>query len=258
MRRQRQSGFSLIELSVVLVIVALVSAGGIAILRGSISQRQQEETVAKLAKIEEILLYYRRAFNRLPCPGDITLAPTAGNFGIEAANPGTCTGGTPVANFGPAATHVIAGMLPVKTLQLDDEYAFDGWGRRFMYVIDRRFTDVEAFNNIVVSDQTTGAVVINDTNDDLRTDHGVYVVTSFGENGHGGYPRAGSTSRRDADSTNVHELENCDCNANAVSGTFDQEFVQRAPGSNDASDDTDYFDDVVVYKVRGLLRSLTE
>src|SRR5690242_8346084 len=83
------------------------------------------------------------AFNgRRPCPADGQYAINNANFGVEAATPGTCTGSTPAAPFGPDAgtSYVVGGTIPTKTLNISDDYAFDGWGRRMTYVVDTRAT----------------------------------------------------------------------------------------------------------------------
>jgi len=46
--------------------------------------------------IDQALLNYSVAFNRLPCPADLTRSASSQYYGVEAANPGTsnCTGGS--------------------------------------------------------------------------------------------------------------------------------------------------------------------
>lgn len=244
-----QAGFTLLELTIVLLIIGTVLSGGVVVTAAMLTRMQTSETEHKLATIEEAILHYRRAFNRLPCPGDITIAPDAANFGMEAPDIGTCTGGTPAANFGPASTTVVAGGLPTVALQLEDDYAVDGWGRKFLYAVDTQFTSADAFDDIPITDVTTGAIVVNDTNDDPRTSAGAYVVVSFGPDKHGGFGRLGGAQRFDGDTTNTHQLENCDCDADAAATAFDSVFVQRAAGGNPALI-TDSFDDILVFGTR--------
>jgi prepilin-type N-terminal cleavage/methylation domain-containing protein len=134
----RPAGFTLLEMSVVLVIIGVVLAGGMSMFTASLQKRQQQETRAKLDAIQQALYLYRLSANRLPCPADITLALGHANFGVEAANKGACTGGTPAAND--ASGNKVMGMVPTTTLQLPDDYATDGWGRRILYAVDKHFT----------------------------------------------------------------------------------------------------------------------
>ena len=86
----RRRGFTLLEMSIVLVIIAVVVGGGMTIFSGSLQKRQLQETQFKLKAIQKALLDYRITYNRIPCPADVTLAlptltvPTY--FGFEAGS----------------------------------------------------------------------------------------------------------------------------------------------------------------------------
>ncbi len=100
-------GFSLIEICIVLGIIAIVTASGMTIFSNSLQERQLKDTQKKMQAIQDALLNYRSVFNRIPCPADVTQAISAtptNYFGTEAATPGTCTGGTPAANFSTVVT----------------------------------------------------------------------------------------------------------------------------------------------------------
>jgi prepilin-type N-terminal cleavage/methylation domain-containing protein len=254
-RRHSQQGFTLLELSVVLVIIGIVAASGLAMLTASIKQRQFDETVAKARTVQDALLSYRRSNGRLPCPGDTTLGFTATNFGIEGATGGTCTGGTPAATF--SSGNVVAGLIPVKTLGLSDDYSYDGYGGRFLYVVDKRYTVSGAFVTYPITDTTNGAITVNDSTGAARTGIAVEALVSFGADQHGAYPYQGGSTRMYGDgSTNANEWENCGCNATAAA-TFNGTFVQQLPYQNPGTK-TDVFDDIVYYKTRSTLRSPDE
>jgi prepilin-type N-terminal cleavage/methylation domain-containing protein len=155
--KSRVVGFTLLEMSVVLIIITVIVAGGMAMFTGSLQKRQLAETQVKLKAIQQALYSFRLANSRIPCPADVTLAVTDTNFGVEGATLGTCTGGSPAANF--STGNNVEGMVPTVTLGLPDEYAFDGWGRRLMYAADARFTATNAF--ITYSINTAGAMQIN-------------------------------------------------------------------------------------------------
>jgi prepilin-type N-terminal cleavage/methylation domain-containing protein len=86
---QRQ-GFTLLEMSVVMVIIGSVAAGGMTTFSASLQQRQLQETQYKLQAIQKALYDFSMVNNRFPCPGDITLSISDPNFGAEGVNPGTC------------------------------------------------------------------------------------------------------------------------------------------------------------------------
>jgi hypothetical protein len=200
--------------------------------------------------IQNALVQYRYAFDRLPCPANATIAINLVNFGVEAANPGSCTGGVPAANFllTPAvdARDAREGMVPTKTLQLPDDYAFDGWGRRFMYAVSADYTAPGAFIFISAQDTSQRMTILNQEGG-AKSTIACEVLVSFGPNGHGAYPRNGGATRINASSVNVNELNNCDCNNTASASTgFDGVFVQQDLALNPANA-RDGFDDLVYF-----------
>ena len=89
--------------------------------------------------IQQTLLNYAKAKGYLPCPADITLTPsTNSSYGVEHRfrkfGPPACV----AANF--TSSNTVGGMLPTKTLRLDDSFALDGFGRPFIYAVDNRLS----------------------------------------------------------------------------------------------------------------------
>lgn len=157
MKSIRLRAFSLLEMAIVLLIIAAVIGGSISMFAGSLQKKQYEETAAKMDVIEKALLDFRRVNDRLPCPGSLTMAITNVNFGIEAAKSSetstSCHGLTPSATYYLGAP-IEVGLLPTKTLKLPDDYAFDSWGRRIMYVVDGNATVTDAFAELDGQDPT--------------------------------------------------------------------------------------------------------
>ena len=120
-----QSGFSLVELTVVLVIVALLSSG---LLLGLSAQRDvssNQEAQRQLDNIKEALLAFAITNGRLPCPAIPTLANTNVNAGQE-DRPNTSS-----------ACNLAYGALPWTSLGLPET---DPWGQRFSYFASLKFT----------------------------------------------------------------------------------------------------------------------
>ncbi len=264
MRRHRHiSGFSLLEMSIVLLIIAIVAGGGAVMLSASVEKRQYDETNEKMRVIQKALLDYRRAFNRLPCPGDLTLASTNAEFGLEAGKTTntveSCAGDSPAANytstFFTTANDIDVGALPVRTLGLPDDYMFDGWGRRFTYAVDNRFTVVDAFNNIDVSEATEVRIMVLSASIATKTTSAAYVLLSHGETGQGAYSREGD--RIYVGIAGATDGINCNCTGVGDVGTIYGMYIQ-APPSQDPADPTDINDDIVVYATRQHLRSSDE
>ncbi len=265
-------------MSIVLILIGIVVGGSITISTASLHNRQIEDTHDKLQAIQTALYNYRVAFNRLPCPADLTLVladPTTGlpdqYFGVEGANPGwaasspgNCYGGTPHASRWDnisATESAATGMVPTQTLRLPDDYAFDGWGRRFRYVIDTAFTAPGAFTTIPFLDSAGVRMYVMNTISVPRTNltsTAAYTITSFGPDGHGAFPRNGGNTTISAGTdtnpvVNADTLKNCNCSATTgAQNTFDSVFIQRAP-TTDPNNRLDNFDDVVVYATRATL-----
>lgn len=262
-----EAGFTLLEMSIVLIIIGTVLTGGILYLSMTLKQRAGVETQHKLQVLQQMLLDYRLAYNRIPCPADLKLATTDKDFGVEAV----ATGGTPPTdtgcNFGSGSPQAdfnngnfYEGMVPTKTLGLSDDYAFDGWGRRIDYAVDMNFTKTNAFSsaNIPASDTTTRMTIKTASSGGATiTQLAAYVLISFGPDGHGAFPRGASATPINENSTNADEKDNCDCDGFANATGLDGEFIQKAPTQN-VNDLTDTFDDMVVYATRSDLRSKQE
>lgn len=120
---QRFQGFTLVELTIVLVIVGLLTGG---LLLGIAAQRNAAETSEarrQLENIREALLGYAMANGRLPCPAPATLPNSDAGAGVAATPP--CDN---------AGQH---GVLPWVTLGLPET---DPWGNRFTYTVSSAFT----------------------------------------------------------------------------------------------------------------------
>jgi prepilin-type N-terminal cleavage/methylation domain-containing protein len=123
--RPQHAGFSLVELTVVLVIVALLSSG---LLLGLSAQRDvtsNQEVQRQLDSIKEALLAFAITNGRLPCPAIPTLPNTNANAGQE---------DRPNINTACNLTH---GVLPWASLGLPE---IDPWGQRFTYFASAKFT----------------------------------------------------------------------------------------------------------------------
>ena len=245
MKFDKELGFTLLEMGIVLIITSIVAVGVMVTLTDSLTARQLRDTTSKLEAIQKALYDYRVAFSRLPCPADVTQAMTSATFGTEVATPGSCA----TANF--TSAYDIEGMVPTRTLRLPDDYAIDSWGRRIMYAVTKDMTQTSAFNIIAGSDATTRMTVKN-ADAGANTTQAAYVLLSFGPNGHGSYSRSGGNARLNGGSTNADEWNNCDCDTNANPTGLDGIFVQKDATVN-STDRYNNFDDVVMYATRANL-----
>src|SRR5579884_4112058 len=163
-------GFSLLELSIVLTVISLIIGGGMVTLTGYMQATQYNATVARMDEIEKALFNYAVAFNRIPCPSSLTALAGTATYGAEAANKGSCTGGTPAANFS-AASGTVEGGVPTRTLRMPDAYQYDGWGNRFRYAVDPTMTAANALPIKAGGPCTasTSAITVKDSTGASRT-----------------------------------------------------------------------------------------
>lgn len=249
---RRRRGFTMLEMSIVLVILGVIVSGIMTVFTASLAKRQYQETVTKMELIQKTLYSYRVAFNRLPCPADATLANTNANFGVEANNPGSCTGGAIAANFSQSpvvgAQDAREGMVPVRTLRLPDDYAYDGWGRRFMYSVSRDATQSGAFT-IISGFDTSARMTIRDRQGGTKSTLAIQVLSSAGPNGHGAFPRSGGATRISVGSVNTDEQNNCDCDNTATATAMNATFVQKDI-TQDPANKLNVFDDLILFTTR--------
>ncbi len=127
------SGFTLVEMAVVLLILGLLMAGLLQPLANRMEQSRRQETMAAMEQIREALVGHALVNGRLPCPD------TTGD-GLE----DSCDSNDDVVN---------AGTLPWATLGVTGT---DAWGRSFLYAVNGAFTvafdlDTEGENGGVLS-----------------------------------------------------------------------------------------------------------
>lgn len=113
-----QSGFTLVEMAIVLLIVALLIGGGLTAVTAQIEQQKFKDTQKLLADAREALLGFAAANGRLPCPA------TAASNGVEAPAGGS-TSAVP-------CTSPYGGFLPGVTLGMTgldaNGFVLDAWG----------------------------------------------------------------------------------------------------------------------------------
>jgi prepilin-type N-terminal cleavage/methylation domain-containing protein len=155
--RAGQSGFSLIEISLVLVIFGLAMGGIIAAIGPQLELRKYSNTQKQLDEINEAIVAFALVNRRIPCPA--TLASDGReSFCTAGGGPGLLGCGAEV--FLPAATSVglrkgrcaaapNAGFVPAVTLGLPGQRAdgvvVDAWAAPIRYVVPA--TVNQGFNN---------------------------------------------------------------------------------------------------------------
>lgn len=265
--KRSPGGFSLLELSIVLIIIGLVAGVSIDMGLYTIEVVKEVANNHKLNVIEQSLMSYRLANERLPCPAQASLPTSDPYYGAEADNAsGTCTGGTPHADTSvsitgnPSAANyssVAEGAVPFKALGLPESFMYDAWGYKFAYAVWAPDTAEGAFLNYGIN-PSCGAITVNDASGSHRTTSAVYALLSFGPDGHGSYLKSGTRYFSGSDNGNggaspqppvgASEWTDCHCNATTDTGYL-ATYVQKV-WTQDPNDSKDTFDDTVRFKMR--------
>jgi len=217
----RQRGFSLIEVAVVLFIVILLIGSLLVPLGTQVEQRQIRETEKTLSDIYDALLGFAVANGHLPCPD-------TNNDGLEDVNAANDRCST-------IATSISAGNLPWQTLGLGNS---DVWGNRFRYVIReeyaRRLPLSTTFTLSTTANVRVCTVAACSPASNVLTSSAVAAVLSHGKNGLGAINSLSGANNPPP--TSVDELQNTNNDRDVVSRTISA-----------ASANTIEFDDIVVW-----------
>ncbi len=240
-----------------------------------LERQRVADSQERLDRLQKALLDYSTAKGYLPCPADITAletsAPYGAGTGSGVANPANCVPpacipGCTVANFNDGV-NTWAGMVPTKSLGLPDEAGIDGWGMRIFYAVDQRLTVSGALNYFlqaptVASPAIGGSINVKDDSGQWRASTStanapapaVYVLLSFGQDGHGAWPaQGGSVCGGASGNTDANTLQNCHCDNTATAGAFDNIFVQQWTTSSNITGAAT-FDDMLRFVRRSDLR----
>jgi prepilin-type N-terminal cleavage/methylation domain-containing protein len=132
MVNDKQGGFTLMELAVVLIILALLMGGAMMTLTAQMEQRSFDETQRRLQAARNALLAFALANGRLPCPA----APNA--TGDESPAGGVCT-------------NWYNGFLPARSIGFQPTdaqgYGIDAYSNRIRYAVSSGVTAVGATCN---------------------------------------------------------------------------------------------------------------
>lgn len=210
--RCSETGFSLIEIAIVLTIVALLLAGLIPTLSSQVDQQHRNETRKQMDEIRNALVGYAASQTppKLPCPAKPDIPSGSLNAGVS--------------DCSLLASGV--GVLPWVTLGVSET---DAWGRRFTYAVPSTYAGPAGFtltstSSINVLSAAAGVTVGSAV---------PAVIISHGSNGLGAYTTQGiqiTTAGAGAD-----ETANTDGAAPFVShessSDFDDQVVWLSPNT---------------------------
>lgn len=254
-KNRRKSAFSLIEMSIVLLIISIIAAGMLTISTVAINNEKVRVTKERIDEIYKALGRFMLTNYRLPCPASLLLTKTQANYGASAGTAGDCTA-SGVYSSATLSTMPVYGMVPVNTLGLADKFAEDGFGNKFAYIVHKYYTKAEfptataanGFSYLDPSATTMPATISMPSA--AANDYNAFVIISFGANKYGAF-NAGSTTQNSSSGVSTYELQNMLSNISGASADFGVNVSHPASITFTDSDATsEVFDDIVFAKKR--------
>ena len=247
-------GFTLIEVAILLVIIGLISVGGLTVIRSVVDSQRLDLTANRLDLVEHAIQTYVEVNGCLPCPADGALVSTAANAGLSQGNSVAYTSGCAGAQCDISANAVV----PWRTLGIAEDQASDGWGNRMRFdVADTADTaspcglEVWANNgmNRCTAGYPSGGIDMTDNDGVFGTINGfAYVLLSNGPDRSLAITANTGTATADVFSQTGGALDGQEENFNG-----DETYAYGDP--IDLSDAT-HFDDIVRYKTAPIIVQL--
>ena len=247
---RRTAGFSLVELSVVLVIMGAM-LGMVLSGLGSFSQNAAYTTArSKQVAVQESLLSYLRANGRLPCPdsGQPNSAPIS-TVNLPDGIENRLTEGDPTTGCRSAS-----GIVPYVTLGVPRDAALDTWGNFFTYVVSNNLapaaplTPTPTRDWVISNNFRTGSLGDIEVLDDAgASTNAAAVLISHGVSGSGAYTTKGSQI---TGPNGAHEIANatgCPRAATQLLRCYKREFTENSAAAGGS------FDDIVLIMTPNML-----
>ena len=155
--RCQLTGFSLVELAIVLFIVGILMLSLMSTLSSQIDQRNIDDTRRRLEQARELVLTFAIVNGRLPCPArsnSVGAEVRVADSDLVVANRGRCQDATPVEDYygGTVTAGVTGGLLPAQTIGFQQTdaagFAVDAWGNRIRYAVARTIVNCSGTNTL--------------------------------------------------------------------------------------------------------------
>ena len=229
------AGFSLIELSIALIVISLLATGFMLIFDVLRVQDRHRKTESNINLVMSAIENFYYANDRYPCPANPTLTEGHPNFGLE-----DCTWNS--FNIATSTTQQgLRGAVPHRALTMRFVDTLDSWGNRLSYAVVAGQTDTSTFNpNLNAGEGFTLRrfdMPLNQCSDTVVSEfnNGHFVLFSHGDNGAGAFTVEGTLHAPCLDDT-VLESMNC----------TDDGLFFATPCARSLVTGDDYYDDMLV------------
>ncbi|MFA5592383.1 MAG: type II secretion system protein [Micavibrio sp.] len=195
------SGFTLIELAIVTVIIGLLLASFLGAARIYLEKQQAEKMELRLKEIRGAFADYIldeagvKDAVRYPCPAPLNAAPNSPAFGKElcpenfdSLSAGQDLGGVYVVE-GTGGNLVLVGTIPTSTLQIGSGRMMDVYNNRLTYAVTANLVKPGALAATVIPEG--GIRILNQGNGNV-TNKAVFAIVSHGRDGAGSWTAQGA------------------------------------------------------------------
>ena len=265
--KQIKTAFTLIEMSIVILVASILITGLLSASVGSITNSNIKLTNDRMREIYKSLGNFVAVKGRLPCPASLRKAKSVdSDYGAEVRADGggsdICVAGSDVGVYesNGANGRLVYGAVPVKALGLASEMAEDGFGNKLVYVMNQDFAggfanpvdfSAESFS---VASNTALVAEENDPQDPggvftIQEKYGASTATasayaimaliSYGPNKSGAFNA--NAAQPNPSSADADEQSNYPSSYSTTTAAFDDAFISE-------SDSSDVFDDIVQFK----------
>src|SRR3990167_2752819 len=215
--RSSQAGFSLIEISIVLMVIGIVGGMSLHLLSAQIHRAAYLKTRENQEYALTAIAAFVERHHRFPCPADPKAIGI--EYGLEAKER-KCT------------ANKAEGILPFRNLGISEVFAKDGFKRWLTYVIDSALADKDNENYLhtVVGKQIT---LRNEHSQPVLIDQSsripnfvAFLLISHGESGGGSFLGNGQSGRLFMPSTSPQKLENQDGNFIFIESPYTDDIIR--------------------------------
>ena len=237
---QKNLGFSLLELTIALLVVGLLVAAGVQTVTNSLAAKAIDDTWSRMDTVKGAMEAYYFEKGYYPWPANPTKPEGDADYGVQDNTlPATA-----------APTEVVIGAVPFADLRIPIKNSLDGWNNKFTYAVSRSQTDASfpapmPFTGVISATVPVEAApgVYNPV--EVTDIH--WALISHGNLGLGSYTAGGVLIPCPAGPAATAESDNCDGDAHFyMSGSPDAD-RDRSAAFRSFLNNADYMDDYTMY-----------
>jgi len=252
--RSRQ-GFSLLELSIVTIILAIIAVMGLELMASFVTRRAYTTSQAQITTLDNAIRAFYKSTGRLPCPAVITNSV------------GVATGGTEDCTLVGA---VISGGVPYITLGLPVIATIDAYGSKIKYFVTKDLTVAGSAASQFDNSLSIGRIEVRTgqleqpcsaacevTMDPNTTTGAAYALLSHGADQRGAYSRLGISLKACLPApTTLYDArpdsQNCGgATSPVITPSVAGNTVLYENKFNSGTNEANYFDDLIVVHPKG-------